>query len=870
MAGRSEHAQTRFTGELSPRLHGRWDTDLYRGGLALCENWEVLAQGPLRRRAGTGKRATLTGGVRVIPLRTAQGSDFSLVIGDGTIRIVNVNGGNETLGAVTLDVELVGSGWAAVAGSPVYAAGVMELDPGEAMRIALTVTQAGNHTFSFENKSFLGDTLTRSIGVKVGSSPGASDVKAFTSYFRGDWGAQPAVTVTFPSAGTYYLQLTAGENGAAVTVYARTISMRYVSSGGAVVGPWNILQAAEVQYVAETGIDRTVLVHPAVAPQTLTRLANGTWQLDAAVFTSPPAEWAAGNYPGAVDIHQSRLLLGGTPLQPNAFWASRVGLLFDFRRFTDTTDGGSTPHAGPATAAIKITPECAIAQKVATKGRIRWLQGRQALLVGTDLGVYSITAQSGAIAPADLHIVQQSGFGSAAIQAVDIGDAVLYVSSDRRKVRALSYRQEGEAWVASDITFVAEHITEGLIKEAHFARDPSSTIVLVLDSGEVVCCTFDRAEQVTAWWRVKTTGTVLSGAVSDGPEGSQFFLAAARATGSFLEVLPFSEFAAGRVYCDSAVTVPALEGVTTVGGFSHLEGALVDVVIGGAHRGQKTVAAGQITLDEETAPILPTTTATLGFYDAAWDNEVANPSDGQFVSEWQLAQAVLVAAGIVNLSTASAPAKSRMVIYADTAGVLSLVAVSDEKVGLTAGDNVYTFGGVVLTPGTYWIGIHSDTALTIRGKSGANVNFKSAADTYSDGTTAPAGWTGSGSTLFRTIIQVSGSLIGTVYVTAGLPYTSTAKTLKPVTQRGAQRSVSRWARLLLRLYRSAFPKVDGERIRPDRSPSTALDTAEPLFTGDAGPSDTDAENGGQVTIVQDLPLRTEVLALHGVLSESEV
>jgi hypothetical protein len=718
MSGRSEYAQTRFAGELSPRLHGRWETELYRAGLAFCENWEVLAQGSLRRRGGTSKKAALASGTRLIPLRSGSGNDFNLVIGDRTIRIVNVSGGDETVGASTLDVELVPAGgfppWVVVSGTPTYAAGVFTLDSGEAMRLAITVTAAGNHTFKMDCKSFVGDTLSRSIGVKIGAAPGGSEIRNYFAWFGGDWSTQGDVTVTFPAPGTYYIQLTAGANGAA-QVSVRDVSMRYVSSGGAVTGPWSLLQAPSVQFVAETGVDRTILVHPNVQPQALTRAANGTWALDPVVFTNGPAEWAGTNWPGAVDIYQSRLWLGGAPGQPNAFSASRVGELFDFRRFTDTTNGASTPHAGPATSAIKITPECAFTQKVATKGAIRWIQGRQTMLVGTDLGVHSITAQSGAIGPTDMHVRQESGFASAAVQTADIGDLVLYVSSDRRKVRALALANEqaGDAWVAKDLTFVAEHLTRSLVKEVHYARDPSSTIVLVLDSGELACCTFDRAEQLMAWWRWKTAGTVRSATVCDGEEGSLLFLAVERTNGTYLEVMPLSELAAGRVYCDSALTVPLAIGATVAPGFGHLEGQFVNVIVDGAElEADQAVVGGTVTLAEAR-----------------------------------------------------------------------------------------------------------DRAVT---------------------------------------------------VTAGLPYTSTARTLRPVTGKGVQRAVRRWVRLFLRLYDSAFPKVYGERVRPDRSPSTAYDTAEPRYTGDAGPVETDAETLGQVEIVQDLPLRTEVLALHGVIAESEV
>jgi hypothetical protein len=571
--------QTSFaSGELSKRLRGRVDTDVYKAGLDRCENWEPLPTGPLRKRGGTVKMASIASGARLVPLKTSSGSDYILVIGDGTIRVVNVNGGDETVGAATLDVELVGSAWVTVAGAPVYAAGEMALDPGEAMRIALTVTHAGNHTFSFENKSFAGDTLTRSIGVKVGSSPGASDVRSFSSYFRGDWGASGNVTVTFPSAGTYYLQLTAGANGTGVTVYARSISMRYVSSGGAVTGPWSLVQAASVQFVPETGVDRTVLVHPNVQPQTLTRAANGTWALDPIVFTTPPAEWAGTNWPGACEIHAGRLWLAGTPAQQNRVWASKVGELFNFALAT-----------GAASDAIDV--------KVSTKGAIRWMQSQKNLLFGTDQGEHYVSSVGGAPTPGDIQVVLGSMFGSAKLQPLAIGDQVLYVSPDRRKPRVIGFEYQTDGWVSRDLAFMADHLTRPLIREAHFAKAPYPTAVFVLDDGSVAACAYDRGAQQLAWWRLTLpSGSVNSATVTDGDYGSIVWLSVTRGTGIYLESFRLDDDAEHLLDAQVPVTVPAsLE----LAGLDHLEWMAVDVVADGAIVGAGlVVAGGKVTLDD--------------------------------------------------------------------------------------------------------------------------------------------------------------------------------------------------------------------------------------------------------------------------------
>ena len=40
-------------GELSPKMHGRFDADLYKQGLKEMKNFVPLLQGPAKRRPGT-------------------------------------------------------------------------------------------------------------------------------------------------------------------------------------------------------------------------------------------------------------------------------------------------------------------------------------------------------------------------------------------------------------------------------------------------------------------------------------------------------------------------------------------------------------------------------------------------------------------------------------------------------------------------------------------------------------------------------------------------------------------------------------------------------------------------------------------------
>ncbi len=109
-------------------------------------------------------------------------------------------------------------------------------------------------------------------------------------------------------------------------------------------------------------------------------------------------------------------------------------------------------------------------------------------------------------------------------------------------------------------------------------------------------------------------------------------------------------------------------------------------------------------------------------------------------------------------------------------------------------------------------------------------------------------------------------------VTIGRRYSAKGVTLKPEggNPRGtAQRSKRRWAKIVARLNASALPLINGERAA-DRTPSSPMDQAEALRTGDVEVRTLGWDDDGVITVEQDLPFRTEILALYGTVQANEV
>jgi len=585
--GQREHQQLGFAGgELSPLLHV--DSEVYRKALVLSSNTEHPRQGSVRLRGGSVFQANvgMDPRARLVPLRVSSGQDYVLVLTDLLMQIYSVGGqvGLPNGGSVGQVEELLNydfssglANWTQT-GAVVYIAGrgVQLQGQGSAIsQVFAWPANAGSATIQWTCEAW--------GRVQIYDNGNPSNVFFDLSFTGGrqTWG--PYVLPAIPVGTNVCVKMTAN-TAVWQTVSAIALLVTTSSGGGGlnVVTPWKGGQLQQVQYATEQGKDRLWLVHPNVPPQVLSRdPSTGNWSFMPVAFTNAPAEWGQNgpdgkpSWPSVVEVFQGRLWLAATPKSMSTVWASRpasattpANPVQDFG-LTDLVSGTQL-----------VTPQSAIQAKLATKGALRWLHGKQSLLVGTDLGEGSITSQGGAITPLDFQFRQESGFGSAAVDARDVGDQVLYVSRDRRKVRAVSYVHEEQAWISRDVTFLGEHITAGVIAEAHFARDPNQTIALVLQDGTISFCAYDRVAQVTAWHRFAPRGQVLSAAVCETDTGSVLWMLVARTNGVLLEYLPMSE--AGRVYLDASVTVTIpLGGLTQITGLTHLANQGVSIVCNG-------------------------------------------------------------------------------------------------------------------------------------------------------------------------------------------------------------------------------------------------------------------------------------------------
>jgi hypothetical protein len=304
-----------------------------------------------------------------------------------------------------------------------------------------------------------------------------------------------------------------------------------------------------------------------------------------------------GEHPAAVAFFQQRRFYGGTPRRPSTLWASATDDWGNFDR--------PFPPYIPDNSAFETS---FYARKRET---VRSLVPHQRLLVLTDAGVWSLSGAGAPLSPSNQDFRLEDEVGATTLQPLIVDGAVLYVRAKGRGVRALSLLDNG-AYGARDISWHAEHLFRGQgaqVVSWCFQRDPWATIWAVQRNGSLLSCV--RTGEATWAWAKHTTdeGVDRFRSVCCVPESQLdvVVVAVTRNGETWLErmcardvetTLPVDVSSSGDAAfaVDSAVEATgAVDAQFEVTGLDHLEGKLVWAVApGNAPQGPLTVQLGKV------------------------------------------------------------------------------------------------------------------------------------------------------------------------------------------------------------------------------------------------------------------------------------
>ena len=188
-------------------------------------------------------------------------------------------------------------------------------------------------------------------------------------------------------------------------------------------------------------------------------------------------------YPRAIAIHENRLCLAGTQSHPNRIWLSVSN---DLNNFTVGEE---------ATASLDLTINSL------TQDEIQWLVSARELVIGTSQNEWSLGSGSNKlpITPLRFNLKRRTQYGSSYIQGQLVDSSILYFMRQREKLREWILQDNQEDYIASDLSLIAEHITNGGIIQMAVQRQPETIIWMVRSDGYLIGLTYNKETETYAW-----------------------------------------------------------------------------------------------------------------------------------------------------------------------------------------------------------------------------------------------------------------------------------------------------------------------------------------------------------------------------------
>jgi hypothetical protein len=299
--------------------------------------------------------------------------------------------------------------------------------------------------------------------------------------------------------------------------------------------------------------------------------------------TDPTLDWYEGEwstargYPSAVRLFEGRLWWAGK----DSVWGSVSDA---FKSYDDGLSGES--------ASIRKT------LGFGPSDSVNWLFSTSNLVMGlaSDEIMVRSTSFSEKMTSLNTNLRRGTSQGSAPISPVQTDSTMYFVQRSLQRVFEFGYSNTTESSQAYDTTTLNPSICSAGIKRIAVSRQPETRIFVILNDGTARVYLVDQAEEVRAWSRIETDGTIEDIVVMPAISDDRVYVMVNRTSGRKWEKLAlFSDVGtSGSQHFDSFVSYTSPG--TTLTGLTHLEGKTVAVWADSQDRGEFVVSGGSITV----------------------------------------------------------------------------------------------------------------------------------------------------------------------------------------------------------------------------------------------------------------------------------
>lgn len=441
---------TNFTsGELSPLLSSRIDTEAYKNGVKTLRNARIRAQGGITRRPGLLYLQTLSNiTYQMEPYVYDEDEAYIILFSNGRLDIVDQSSPTTVAASITSGCPWTNS----------HIGKITVAQSGDTMIITNSnfamkkLTRTGASTFSLSDYEFFVDS-----GVK------------FAPYFKF---VSSSITVT-PS-GTSGSGITLTASAAAFTSNMNGTYLRLVDS------------ADTVRHALITGYTSTTVV-------TVT-LSGAIANTNAITDFSEEVFSARRGYARTAIFHDQRLVFGGSRDLPNHLFFSKTADFFDF-------DVGT----GLDNESIQIQ----IAENQVSE--IKALASLRHLTVFTsEQELFVPTTENKPLTPATITIKKQTSFGSGDVQPVEFDGAIVFLTKSKGAIREFVFSDLSQAYNADALTILSQDLIVSpvdLAVQRESADQVEGYLYTVNSDGTLPVFMSIRKEKLQGWGRYETSGS---------------------------------------------------------------------------------------------------------------------------------------------------------------------------------------------------------------------------------------------------------------------------------------------------------------------------------------------------------------------------
>lgn len=549
------------SGEFSPLLFGRTDSDRYKSGLERCFNQIPTLQGGATRRAGTKyvNNAKSNAYTRMIPFRFSSSQNFMLEFGDLYVRFYTNRGRLETSPGVPYEIV-----------SPFSQTVLQRLKYAQSLDVIyITDKDVGTYTlsrfsnfiwafqaFAFSDGPYMNINTDPRLGLTPGAATGlttltvtASDLTFSDIANNGSGLMRLTVSSTATLLNNDFMGFTGGIGGGIPTgtcynitiVDATHIDLQrstYTATASGLTGTFNFAVFARAipgQWIrllqgSIWGIGQVVTptvgspTYKSIAFNVINTLTNTTskavWRMGAytdASITGPGIDptttfrYQGSGFPSCLVFHEDRLYFGGAGGALSRIDGSNVGNYLDFSpsKFANgsTTDNTTIVDSGAVSFTILS----------GQSNQIQWMTSdEKGMPIGTTGGPYIMRASTlgVAITPTNISIKPITTYPSSNFAPAVAGKSSIYIEQNLRRVRELGYFYDVDGFRAVDLSELAEHLpAPGIATELAFQNSPQNILWCARADGALLGITYDRTvDTLRTGWHQHQLGGVSDAA----------------------------------------------------------------------------------------------------------------------------------------------------------------------------------------------------------------------------------------------------------------------------------------------------------------------------------------------------------------------